>query len=113
MKFLTISLLMLISLLCSAQASDIGELELGRSLANYQACSKVAVSINDEVMVNYYQRMFNDATISMLSINNEEGRLLYSVWDKSEKVLSHIGKQGLQEICLSRFDNLSRSLFNK
>lgn len=34
--------------------------ELGRALANYQAGSKVVTSINDDAMLSYYQKMFND-----------------------------------------------------
>ena len=111
MKVSTILLLLFIHPLTWAQKTDFNE--LGRALANYQACSKVAVTIKDDLMFNYYKKMFNDTELALLNINNEQAKHVYSAWDKSEKVLSHIGLHSLQNICLSRFDALSRKMLNK
>lgn len=86
---------------------------LGRSLANYDACSNIALTINDEQMFIYYRRMFNDTGLSILSFHDEPAMQVYSAWEKSENVLLTIGKKNLKRICLSRFDDLSRNMVNK
>jgi hypothetical protein len=94
-------------------ANNIDTHELGRSLANYKACSKVSVKINDDQMFNYYQNMFNDTSFALLARTTEKSNQVYATWAKSERILVHIGEQSLQNICLSRFDELSRKMFNK
>lgn len=86
--------------------------QLGRSLANYQVCSEVALSIADLQMNNYYKNMFNDTQLQLLSQSTENTRIVYATWDNSEKVLLKIGGENLQKICLSRFDALSRQMIN-
>ena len=87
--------------------------ELGRSLANYQTCSNVSVSMGDEQMFSYYQSMFNDTRLSLLSFNTFEAKEVYTTWSASEKVLNNIGNKNLQGFCLSRFDELSRQMIDK
>ena len=111
MKLLMIALLLLSHPLTWADNHDANE--LGRALANYQACSEIATDINDEQMFVYYRRMFNDTGLSILSFHDEPAKQVYSAWGKSEKVLLKIGDKNLQKICLSRFDDLSRSMVNK
>ena len=111
MKVITLLSLLLMHSISWAQKADFNE--LGRALANYQACSKVAIEINDDVLFNYYRKMFNDTGLSLLSINHKDAKQVYSAWDKSEKVLGNIGTEALQTICISRFDKLSRRIFNK
>lgn len=87
--------------------------ELGRSLANYQVCSLVSTAISDEQMFNYYQKMFNDTGLRVLSLNAQLASQVYVAWGKSEKLLLTIEKKSLQKICLSRFDGLSRKMLSK
>ncbi len=94
-------------------ANNIDTHELGRSLANYQACSEVSVMMNDDQMFNYYQNMLNDTRFALLALTSEKSKQVYVTWTKSEAVLVNIGEQSLQKICLSRFDELSRKMFNK
>lgn len=84
--------------------------ELGRSLANYQACSFIALDINDKQMFFYYQKMLNDTGLSILSFNADSAQLVYNTWERSEKLLLKIGTQNLRRSCLSRFDALSRKM---
>ena len=87
--------------------------ELGRSIANYQACSKVSIAINDDLMFDYYQSMFNDTSVGLLALKSDQSTLIYAIWDVSEKVLLNIGEQNLRQVCLSRFDELSRKMLKK
>lgn len=84
--------------------------ELGRSLANYQACAQVAVDIDDRQMFVYYQKMLNDTRLSILSFNEDSAKQVYSIWLHSEDILNKIPVSEIQKICLSRFDQLSRQM---
>lgn len=83
---------------------------LGRSMANYQQCSQIAVDIDDQQMFFYYQKMLNDALLFSLSAKQSSAKQIYKAWGSSEKVLLQIGKENLQKVCLSRFDALARQL---
>ena len=87
--------------------------ELGRSLANYQACSEIATDIDDEQMFFYYRQMLNDTGLSVLSFNHRDAEQVYNAWERSEKVLLKIADKNLQKVCLSRFDDLYRNMQNK
>lgn len=111
MKALIIALLLFNHSLIWANTTEKQELdELGRSLANYQVCSEIAVIIKDELMFSYYQGMFNDARLHLLTKKAERSKQVYSSWQRSEKVLLKIGEDNLQQVCLSRFDELTRKI---
>ncbi|MCP4323491.1 MAG: hypothetical protein GY951_08465 [Psychromonas sp.] len=111
MKLLTILLLLVMHPSSWAQKTDFDE--LGRALANYQACSEVSISIKDDLMFKYYQGMFNDISISLLTNNDKDVKQAYLAWNKSENVLLNLNLETLKIICLSRFDELSRKMLNK
>jgi len=111
MKLLMLMLLVLNPLSIWANQEDSNE--LGRSIANYQACSKVALDINDQPMFSYYQAMMNDTAVFILSLDKRNAEAVYDIWDNSEAVLLNMPRQHLQKICLSRFDALSRQMLNK
>lgn len=108
MKHLLIILLFLSHSLAWANNQDAHQ--LGRSLANYQACSEISIGIDDKQMFSYYQKMLNDTRILILTLNLQSAKQLYLTWDKSEKILLKIDEQNLKQICLSRFDALSRQM---
>lgn len=87
--------------------------ELGRSLANYQVCSRVAMTVNDELMFRYYQTMFNDTRFSLLKKSRTKVGQVYTTWNKSEQILLKITEENLLKFCLSRFDDLSRKMQKK
>jgi hypothetical protein len=93
-------------------ADEIKSDELGRSLANYQVCSLISSEIKDQKMHVYYQSMLNDVGLSVLSLQAESAKQVYESWQKSEDVLIKISQQNLKQICLSRFDQLSRQMVN-
>ena len=111
MKILTILLLLATPPLTWAQKTDYDE--LGRALANYQICSEVSISIKDDLMFQYYQKMFNDISASLLSINDKDVKQVYLAWNQSEEVLVNLNLEVLEIMCLSRFDELSRKMLNK
>ena len=111
MKLVIIIFLLLRHSLLLASSENLNE--LGRSLANYQTCSHVSVAMGDEQMFSYYQNMFNDTRLSLLSLKAFEASEVYTTWSASEKVLNNIGSKNLQGFCLSRFDELSRKMLDK
>ena len=111
MKVLTMLLLLVMPPLTWAQKADYDE--LGRALANYQACSEVSLSIKDDLMFQYYQKMYNDISVSLLSVNDKDVKLVYLAWSQSENVLANLNLETLKIICLSRFDELSRKMLIK
>jgi hypothetical protein len=111
MKVTLVLLLMFSNSFAIANNTNVDE--IGRSLANYQACSEESVDINDEQMFDYYKKMLNDISLNLLTLNTEQANQVYAIWDKSEKVLVNIEEQSLQNICLSRFGELSRKILTK
>jgi len=108
MKLLIVLTLLVMHMPSWAQKTDYDE--LGRALANYQACSEVSISIKDELMFQYYQKMFNDISISLLSLNEKGVKQVYLAWNESEEVLGSLNLETLEIMCLSRFDELSRTM---
>jgi hypothetical protein len=87
--------------------------ELGRSLANYDACAQVSLAINDQQMFFYYKKMLNDISLSALSLTHNESLKLYEIWMESEKVLMKLNISSMEKLCSSRFDELSRKMLNQ
>lgn len=87
--------------------------ELGRAMANYQACGQAALQFNDQAMFVYYQQMFNDSRLSTLAFDDASAEQVYRAWAASEKALQRIASKHLHKLCLSRFDDLSRQMINK
>jgi len=87
--------------------------ELGRSLANYQSCSYIALDINDEQMFSYYQKMYNEAQFSTVRAHEVDAKQVYDTWKSAEKILQKLSKQHLQTLCLRRFDPLARKMLKK
>jgi len=87
--------------------------EQGRALANYQACSHIALDINDEQMFSYYQKMYNDAQLSIVGADELAAKQVYKTWESAEKILNGVGSSQLQGLCLSRFDPLARKMLKK
>ena len=111
MKVLIILMLCLSCTTIWAENRDMNE--IGRSLANYQACSQMSIEASDEKMFVYYQTMLNDIGMSVLSFDHNSAKQVYDTWDKSGNILSKISNKNLMKICLSRFDVLSRQMANK
>lgn len=82
----------------------------GRSLANYQACSKAAILISDNEMHRYYQNMFNDSAIKLLALSHKNSEIVYKAWASSELILSKLDQKTRVQICASRFDKLTRKV---
>ena len=97
----------------SAWAENRDVNEIGRSLANYQACSQMSIEASDENMFIYYQEMLNDIGMSVLSFDQNAAKKVYDAWDESEGILLKINDKNLMRVCLSRFDLLSRQMANK
>lgn len=111
MKILTLTVLLLVSLAANAKPLSDQQLKLtGRALANYQLCTGVAKNRNDPAMLHYYNDMYND--------NLRAGKLLYiggvqvifAEQQKTANKLAQINKGSIEQLCISRFDDLSRKM---
>lgn len=81
----------------------------GDTLANYQVCETLSTQFNDPVMAYYYHDMKE-----MSRIDNEKS---FNVSDVSEiedeyanafSILNKLNQSSLFQLCLSRFDAVSR-----
>lgn len=87
--------------------------EVGRALANYQVCESLAKQFNDPVMAFYYAQMtlLSEQESSML-----EASQLQSIKDHKHNALSvlhKLNKASLFQLCLQRFDDVSRQHYQK
>lgn len=87
--------------------------EIGRSLANYEVCAQTSVVLDDPQMYFYYKKMFNDISLRVLALDNRRANQVYEIWRQSEQILGKLNSITMQQMCLSRFDDLSRKMINK
>ena len=109
MKVITLLILFFICLFSWADNNN----EIGRSLANYEVCTQISAELEDHQMFFYYKKMFNDSSLQVLSFNNKEAKKVYKVWQESEQTLKKLNGSTMAQMCLSRFDQLSRQMLNK
>jgi hydroxyethylthiazole kinase-like sugar kinase family protein len=81
----------------------------GNALANYQVCETLSTHFNDPVMAYYYQDMKE-----LSRVDNKRAFTLNDI-DKIEEeymsafsILNKLNKPSLFQLCLSRFDTVSR-----
>lgn len=83
---------------------------LGRSLANYKACSDIAAEMGDSVMFSYYSEMYNDSLLKRQNHPKNLSDIVAIEQQKSAIKLAKIDRVNLGKLCLSRFDLLSRKM---
>lgn len=83
---------------------------LGRSLANYQICGDISVEMGDPVMLSYYRDMYNDGLLKRNTYPKNKLEMVIAEQQNSATKLARIDRKSLEELCLSRFDLLSRKI---
>jgi len=83
---------------------------LGRSLANYQICAAISVEMGDPVMLSYYSDMYNDGLLKRNTYPKNKLEMVIAEQQSSATKLAGIDRKSLGELCLSRFELLSRKM---
>ena len=111
MKILTLTVFLLVSLAVNAKPLSDQQLKLtGRALANYQLCTGVAKNRSDSAMFHYYNDMYNDSLRAGKLLYIGGVQVIFTEQQKSAIKLAQIDKDSLTQLCLSRFDALSRKM---
>jgi hypothetical protein len=85
----------------------------GRALANYQVCTQMAEDMGDNVMHSYYAEMFADGSAELNGYSPKQQQIAINEFNRSVQKLGKINKQAMGQLCLSRFDTLSRKMQEK
>lgn len=95
----------------SAKAFSDEELKtVGRALANYQVCSDISSDMGDSVMLSYYSEMYNDSLRESETYQKTQSDIVFNEQRSSTVKLAKLDRKNLGELCLSRFDLLSRKM---
>lgn len=84
---------------------------IGDSLANYDKCQRLAENQGDSVMAYYYQDIKQTTLTENTTYNESERAYIDSEYKKGILLLSQINSAGLYQLCLNRFDAVSRQYY--
>jgi hypothetical protein len=111
MKILILTVFLFFSLAVDAQPLNDQQLKItGRALANYQLCADVAKTAQDQAMFNYYRDMYNDSLSAGKLLHIWQVQIIFNEQQKTANQLAQIDKEDMTQLCLSRFDALSRKM---
>jgi hypothetical protein len=85
----------------------------GRALANYQVCEQLAADINDKAMVSYYSQMFADSSAKINRFTEKQSEFVIQEFKRSVNKLLKINTRVMTQLCLRRFDPLTRKMQEK
>ena len=87
----------------------------GNTLANYDACKSLATHAGDKVMAYYYDEMhrltITDTTLGGKVDKQLQVEIIEDEYDKALSILKKINSAGLYQLCLNRFDSVSRQYY--
>ncbi|RBW42751.1 hypothetical protein DS885_14580 [Psychromonas sp. B3M02] len=84
---------------------------IGDKLANYEQCQVLAESEGDAVMAYYYQDIKQTTLAENTAYSEAELAYINSEYKKGALLLSHLNSAGLFQLCLNRFDPVSRQYY--
>ena len=86
---------------------------LGNTLANYDKCKSLATQSGDKVMAYYYDEMHRLAMTEakLESEVDKQAHIIKGEYDKASSILNRINSTGLYQLCLNRFDSVSRQYY--
>ncbi|MDN2663905.1 hypothetical protein [Psychromonas sp. 14N.309.X.WAT.B.A12] len=84
---------------------------IGDALANYEKCQGLAESEGDSVMAYYYQDIKQTTLAENTAYSEAELAYINSEYEKGTLLLSYINSAGLYQLCLNRFDSVSRQYY--
>ncbi len=94
----------------AAQSSDEQLKITGRALANYQFCKNAAQKSHDPAMFNYYNEMYFDSLQAGRVLPIRQVQIIFDEQKKTAVKLVAIDERSLTELCIRRFDALSRKM---
>ena len=109
-KYLALSLFFLFTAVSAEQVTDEQLKTSGRALANYQLCSNVADKRNDQAMFNYYSEMYSDSLQASKMFYIWQVQVIIDLQQETAMKLAAINKNSFAQLCISRFDDLSRKM---
>lgn len=95
--------------------SSLGLKTIAHAQANYVRCKSLAKKFDDQVMVYYYDQMLQSS-----KAENEANSQIYNVlqlqtieneYEKALLILNKVNSASLHQLCLNRFDPVSRQHF--
>lgn len=88
---------------------------IGYTQAHYEMCKSLAKKFDDQVMVYYYGEMLkmNKSEHQVNSVRYDEVQLevIKSEYRKAFLILNKVNSASLHQLCLNRFDPVSRQHF--
>jgi len=116
MKYSIVLLISLFSFFASAKEQSVLPNQealkaIGDTLANYDKCLELAESEGDSVMAYYYQDIKQTTLTENSAYNDVERAYINSEYEKGTLLLSKINSAGLYQLCLHRFDSVSRQYY--
>ena len=86
---------------------------LGNTLANYDMCKSLATQSGDKVMAYYYDEIHRLAMTEtkLGSEVDKQVKIIEDEYDKASSILNKINSAGLYQLCLNRFDSVSRQYY--
>jgi hypothetical protein len=109
-----ILLLSLVFFITAVNATQITDEELktsGRALANYHLCADIAKNKNDRAMYHYYIEMYDDSALDSKMLPIWQVQIIFAEQKESSQKLAQIDKSTFEKLCLSRFDELTRKIY--
>ena len=111
MKIFTIFIFLFISWQINATQISAQQLKItGRALANYQLCTNVAERRHDQAMFNYYTEMYFDSLQAGKMLTIWQVQVIFDEQQTTASKLAEIDKEDITQLCISRFDRLSRRI---
>ncbi|WP_025562763.1 hypothetical protein [Psychromonas sp. SP041] len=119
-KYLTIFILFC---LCTSTYAEVlddvkNNIELkakGNALANYDVCKSLATQSGDKVMAYYYDEMhrltITETTLGSQADKQLQVEIIESEYDKALSILKKVNSAGFYQLCLNRFDSVSRQYY--
>ncbi|MEH6454086.1 MAG: hypothetical protein V7782_13715 [Psychromonas sp.] len=84
----------------------------GRALANYQLCADIATSIKDKSMFLYYNEMYRYSLLESKMLPIWQVQVIFEAQQQSKFKLLKLDRNSFEVLCLSRFDELTRKIYD-
>ena len=110
-KHLALSLFFLFTAVSAEQVTDEQLKTSGRALANYKLCADIAKLRQDGAMVHYYSEMYHDTLLESKKLPIWQAQIIFDAQQETSHKLSKIDKSNFERLCLSRFDELTRKIY--
>lgn len=88
---------------------------IGHTQANYEMCKSLAKQFDDQVMVYYYDQMLkmnkSEHQVNSARYDQTQLEVIKNEYKKAFLILNKVNSASLHQLCLNRFDPVSRQHF--